>query len=263
MTARPEPRQFASIRDRIGRRETGAERRAFERVRRAEVKYSASLRQVARHVGQVARAFGPDFEQLGGLRAVLARYAEALRPWAEVTAAKMLNDVQRRDEAAWSEIASTMSAEIGREIRSAPTGAALREMLGLQVDLITSLPREAGERVHLLALKGMETGARADVIVAELMRTGEVAEGRARTIARTEVSRASSNLVQARAAHVGSEGYTWETSRDPDVRRSHRAMQGKFVRWDAPPTLDGLTGHAGCLPNCRCWPRPVIPDPAF
>jgi uncharacterized protein with gpF-like domain len=37
-------------------------------------------------------------------------------------------------------------------------------------------------------------------------------------------------------------------------------MEGKFVRWDEPPTLDNLTGHAGALPNCRCRPEPVIPD---
>ncbi|MDR0067994.1 phage head morphogenesis protein, partial [Acinetobacter sp. 11520] len=30
--------------------------------------------------------------------------------------------------------------------------------------------------------------------------------------------------------------------------------------WDNPPTLDNLKGHAGCLPNCRCYPEPSIPD---
>ena len=24
------------------------------------------------------------------------------------------------------------------------------------------------------------------------------------------------------------------------------------------PTLDGLTGHAGALPKCRCYPEPVV-----
>ena len=36
-------------------------------------------------------------------------------------------------------------------------------------------------------------------------------------------------------------------------------MEGKFVRWDSPPTLDGMTGHAGEFPNDRCYPEPVIP----
>jgi hypothetical protein len=38
-------------------------------------------------------------------------------------------------------------------------------------------------------------------------------------------------------------------------------MKDKFVRWDNPPTLDGMTGHAGCLPNCKCWSEVQIPDP--
>ena len=29
--------------------------------------------------------------------------------------------------------------------------------------------------------------------------------------------------------------------------------------WDSPPTLDGMKGHAGEFPNCRCYPEPVIP----
>jgi uncharacterized protein with gpF-like domain len=37
-------------------------------------------------------------------------------------------------------------------------------------------------------------------------------------------------------------------------------MEGKFVTWDDPPTLDGMKGHAGQFPNCRCYPEPVIPE---
>jgi hypothetical protein len=37
-------------------------------------------------------------------------------------------------------------------------------------------------------------------------------------------------------------------------------MNGQVVAWDDPPTLDGLTGHAGALPNCRCIPLPIIPE---
>ncbi|HBB8701832.1 TPA: phage head morphogenesis protein, partial [Escherichia coli] len=28
-----------------------------------------------------------------------------------------------------------------------------------------------------------------------------------------------------------------------------------------PPTLDGMTGHAGELPNCRCYKEIVFPNP--
>ena len=89
---------------------------------------------------------------------------------------------------------------------------------------------------------------------------GYVTKARARLSARTAGARTAMELTKARAQSVGSEGYIWRTVRDSDVRPSHKGMEGKFVRWDDPPTLDNLTGHAGGLPNCRCYAEPIIPD---
>ncbi|MFX5937705.1 phage head morphogenesis protein, partial [Acinetobacter baumannii] len=80
----------------------------------------------------------------------------------------------------------------------------LQELLAEQVDLITSIPREAGQRVHELTLKGLEDSTRASEIAKEIMRSGEVAKSRAMLIARTEVSRTATSLTQARAQFVGS-----------------------------------------------------------
>uniref|UniRef100_UPI00255ADB8F DUF6883 domain-containing protein n=1 Tax=Pseudodesulfovibrio pelocollis TaxID=3051432 RepID=UPI00255ADB8F len=78
----------------------------------------------------------------------------------------------------------------------------------------------------------------------------------------TEVSKAGTALTRARAESVGSEGYIWRTARDGATRPSHRAMEGRFVKWSEPPTLDGMTGHAGEFPNDRCYPEPVVHDSA-
>ena len=72
---------------------------------------------------------------------------------------------------------------------------------------------------------------------------------------------ATGALDQARALSIGSNGYIWRTAEDGDVRHSHREMEGKFVEWGRPPTLDGMTGHAGELPNCRCYKEIVFPNP--
>ena len=153
-----------------------------------------------------------------------------------------------------------MSRGLRAEILNAPTGAILGDLMSSQVELITSLPLQAAERVHDLVTTATYSGRRAEQIAQEILRTGAVTESRARLIARTEVSRAQSNLTEARARYVGSDGYIWRTSKDGGVRDSHKEMEGKYVRWGSPPTLDGLVGHAGCLPNCRCWAEPVIPD---
>ena len=194
------------------------------------------------------------------LRAALDRYSHTLRPWAEAVGSRMVAEVAQRDERSWFRVANQMGEGLRKEIATAPIGEVVRERQAEQVRLITSLPLEAAERVHHMTREGIVKGWRADQIAAEIMRTGEVTKARADLIARTEVGRTSTLLTQARAEHVGSDGYTWRTAADSDVRASHKAMNGKFVAWGAPPTLDGLTGHAGALPNCRCYCEPVLPD---
>jgi SPP1 gp7 family putative phage head morphogenesis protein len=226
------------------------------------VRYAAQLRKVARQIGQLIKGFPPgEPDTVPTIRQMLAKYAEALRPWAVQAAAQMLTDVNHRDEQAWSEMAKEMSVGLRREIHRAPTGQHLQALLAEQVDLITSLPTEAAQRVHELTIAGLEDSTRASEIAKEILRSGEVSESRATLIARTEVARTASTLTQARAQHIGSEGYIWRTSGDSDVRESHKAMNGKFVRWDSPPTLsDGTTTHAGQIYNCRCYPDPVLPE---
>jgi SPP1 gp7 family putative phage head morphogenesis protein len=211
-------------------------------------------------VGQLINGFEPgDIASFPTLNTLLEKYAEALAPWAARTAKLMLGEVSIADDKSWRELANSLSIGLRQEILNAPTGRVLRDLLSNQVDLIQSIPRKAAERVHELTLQGLEDSTRATEIAARIRESGPVAESRAMLIARTEVARTASTLTQARAESVGSVAYVWETSKDGAVRPSHRKMQGSVVRWDAPPTLDDLTGHAGQLPNCRCWPRPVLP----
>jgi SPP1 gp7 family putative phage head morphogenesis protein len=104
-------------------------------------------------------------------------------------------------------------------------------------------------------------GKRADEVAAELARSGEVTEGRATLIARTEIAKANSALTQARAEYVGASHYIWRTAEDGDVRESHAAMNGKIFRFDDPPYVEGEGNHGpGEFPNCRCFAEPIIPE---
>jgi SPP1 gp7 family putative phage head morphogenesis protein len=240
---------------------TRAERSAWAKVRRADTEYARRLRAIARHVAEILNGFSledPLFDSL--VQNALVRYAELIRPWARTTGLRMLQDVERRDAKAWATMAQQMSRALRLEIANAPTGQLFRDILDEQVDLITSLPLEAAQRVHELTIEGLLAGKRAAELVPEIHGLGDITVNRATLIARTEVARTSSSLTQARAEYVGSAGYRWLTVRDARVRPSHRTMEGKFVRWDEPPTLDNMTGHAGNFPNCRCTPLPVIPD---
>jgi SPP1 gp7 family putative phage head morphogenesis protein len=156
-----------------------------------------------------------------------------------------------------------MSRAMRQELEQAPTGILLGEFMDEQAGLITSLPIQAGQRVHRLAIEALSTSGRANEIAAAIMRSGDVTKSRANVIARTSISTAWSGLTMTRATSIGSTAYSWRTSRDADVRPSHARMEGRPVDWSNPPTLDGLTGHAGMLPNCRCWPDPIIPGLDF
>lgn len=237
-------------------------RERFLAGRKAETQYAQQLRQVAKQIGDIIRGIAPDgiVADVSLLAATLNHYGDLLHPWAESVATRMIDDVSRRDANAWEKHGRLIGQALRKEIDTAPTGLAMRASLAEQVRLITSLPREAAERVHKLTLEGITKGTRASEIAKDIMASGEVTKSRAMLIARTEVSRTATSLTKARAQYIGSEGYFWQTSRDGDVRPSHKAMQGKFIRWDDPPTIEGMKGHAGGFPNCRCFTEPVIPD---
>lgn len=141
-------------------------------------------------------------------------------------------------------------------------GQVMQSIIAEQVKYIKSLPLEAADRVYDIqnrAIEAVVTGGRAEHFAKEIVASGDIAKSRADLIARTELGRATGALDQARALSIGSNGYIWRTAEDGDVRHSHREMEGKFVEWGKPPTLDGMTGHAGELPNCRCYKEIVFP----
>lgn len=232
-------------------------RQLFAPSRAAEKAYMAQLHDVARKVaGVLANAPSPEHAQKQ-----LDAYAKALEDWAQQAAENMVRKVARKNEDAWREAAERWGIPL-RGLLEADVSAAVDARIAANVRLITSIPADVSTRVGELARQAVETGMRADTLAGKILEAGNVAQGRARTIAQTEVSKASTALTQTRAESVGSEGYIWRTARDGKTRPSHAAMEGKFVKWDSPRSLDGMTGHAGEFPNCRCYPEPVVHDSA-
>jgi SPP1 gp7 family putative phage head morphogenesis protein len=148
-----------------------------------------------------------------------------------------------------------------RELLNSPgVGAAVSQAIEINTAFIQSIPWEAADKLADIIKDGLISGERADAIAARLQKISDVSASKARTIARTEVSKASTALTEARAGAIGSPGYIWRTARDGDVRDSHRRMEGQYVPWNKRPVLDGMIGHAGEFPNDRCYPEPVIPN---
>ena len=276
--------------------ETAAERRArlqaeaaargeargedFRKARAAERSYGAALRTLANQIRVIIEAHAPakgdpwDHAQLVRLQHAMAAYAQAITPWAQGAAQRMLTEVNRRDVRAWERYTVGMGADLRRALASTPLGPALRTAIALQVHYITSLPVEAAQRV-------MEKAQEAQIASARYPeRTSEIEEAladahpdasaawlrnRATLIARTETARAASLLTQARAQHIGSETYTWRTAGDWNVRASHKRLDNTVHRWDDPPVSDKdeksgkeYRAHPGQIWNCRCVAIPHV-----
>ena len=92
-----------------------------------------------------------------------------------------------------------------------------------------------------------------------------ISKSRISLIARTESSKASTALTEARAESLNLPWYVWRTSKDARVRSSHRHMDGVLIAWAEAPSPEALKGlksygtyQAGNTFNCRCYPEPLI-----
>lgn len=244
---------------------------------------STAEREFFRQLKKVAQASGHLIEQhvdgvvlhdADRMQKELDRYAEKLTPWATRQATRMLQQVQRSNKRAYQQKSKAIGIALNLGVAEKDVGDVALALLNEQVGLITSIPIEAGLRAQRIAYEAVLTGTRAapdsDTIAELADQLGvstEVAVSRAMLIARTETARANSAMVQARAVAVGSNQYRWHNSGDEAVRHSHKyftngqRLQGMIFSWDAPPTLlDGMRGHPGTFPNCRCFPEPVFQD---
>ncbi len=227
---------------------------AFTPSRAAERAYERTLRSLAGRVSQILTSHRPqDAED------ILRAYAESITPWARQSAANMLDGVARGNLEQFRRISSRMGLDMRMFLEGDPIGQAVAARIEENTRLIRTIPLEAAQRAGELAHEALITGMRAEDMARELAGIGSVTMSRARCIALTETGKASTALTRARAGAVGSEGYIWRGVRDGSTRPSHGAQEGKYVPWDKPPTLDGMTGHAGEYPYCRCYPEPVIP----
>nr|WP_255313623.1 phage minor head protein [Klebsiella pneumoniae] len=232
--------------------------------RRSEIQYRKSLLAIANQIGEiVSGTYDGSQASADTAASTLVDYSEVISAWAEKVGQRMFAQVEREEWNQWRSVSEEIAAGLRDVVGNTPVGAVAQDIVYRQIQLMKSMPIEAADRVRDIQSRAMEAvinGERPDQLYEMIMQSGDVAASRAKLIARTEIGRATGALTQARALAVGSEGYWWRIE-GAGTRPSHRKMKDKFVRWDNPPTLDGMTGHAGCLPNCKCWSEVQIPEP--
>lgn len=133
--------------------------------------------------------------------------------------------------------------------------------------LIKTIPSLFAQKATEYATEEYLKGNRASDIKDKILNMySDITEVEAQRIARTEVSKASSQLIQIRSQAVGIDWYVWRTSKDQRVRHSHDILEGVLVNFNNPPNPEKLAGekydygvyNAGEIFNCRCYPEPVV-----
>jgi HK97 family phage portal protein len=115
--------------------------------------------------------------------------------------------------------------------------------------------------------EGMAAGESIDTIADRLRGVFNMAESRARTIARTEVVGAANFGRYAQLQETGFSEFQWFTAQDERVREDHVAMNGQVRKKDDVWTVGGsslrypgdYSGDPGQIINCRCI-EVVVPE---
>lgn len=245
----------------------------FKPSRAAEIQFYKSLRKVAQVSGHIVERHvdGVTIHDTKAMQDALKKYSEQIEPWATRQSAKLLEQVQKSNKRAYQNKSKAIGSALKLNVGEAEVGKVALRLLNEQVALIKSIPIEAGLRAQKLAYDAFLHGTRAEAnkdtiaeIQKELGLSTEVATSRAKLIAITETARANAAINQSRAVAVGSGQYRWHNSGDEAVRKSHKIykgkrLQGRVFSWDDPPTLDdGMKGHPGTFPRCRCFAEPVF-----
>lgn len=184
-------------------------------------------------------------------------YSEQIRDWAADVGGLMVKRTAKIDYDTWLRVGEGISRQTRKLLKSKGVGAEYSRLQQSQIDLITSLPRQAAQDVQEWVKDGLSKGQRFDEIAKRIKKDlGAKSDSRAVLIARTETARSRSNFTQARAKDVGSTHYIWHTVGDGTVRSMHAKLDGTIQRWDDPPVCEHgrggmpVKGNPGTVWNC-------------
>jgi SPP1 gp7 family putative phage head morphogenesis protein len=234
-------------------------------------------RQYAAAIDRLLRGLRPQLSEVRSpflLQQVIQNYARSptFKKRAYEIARAMATHVFSDGHRTWREAARAGSKGrviyriLERELQSTQVGTTYYNIVQRNADLISSVPASLAQKITERAANVYATGSRYGDLAGEILAMyPRLSKSHATLIARTETSKASTALTQARAAAAGLDWYVWRTSEDQRVRDSHSLMEGVLVSWAEPPSPEELNHeksyghyHAGDIFNCRCYPQPLL-----
>jgi SPP1 gp7 family putative phage head morphogenesis protein len=236
----------------------------FGPTQRLEKQYAAAIGKITK---KILAPVKPE-QSLDEWLAEIAERSQAadVQEASDLLSRQMVQWANVKNARTWREAAakSQRSRELHRLLQKemeGPVGIQVQRLIQDNAGYISSVPLDAARVLVGEVTKAQQAGARAGTISKMMkQRFPELLRSRVHLISRTEVSKASLALTEARCQELDLPAYIWRTSKDQRVRDSHRLMDGVLVFWNDPPSPEALDGikstlghyHAGGAPNDRC-----------
>jgi SPP1 gp7 family putative phage head morphogenesis protein len=241
----------------------------FGPTQRLQRLYEQGIRQIT---GRVLLRKEPEQSFSEWIAALQRRSQEPdIEAASTLLASRMVSQISAKNMKTWRQAAaksqrSAMLYRLLQQEMQGPTGLRVQQIVRENARLISSLPIEAATKFAEEIEKAQQAGARASTLdKMARARFPELLRSRVHLISRTETSKCSSALTQARAEHLNLPAYIWRTSKDARVRDSHAKMDGVVCFWADPISPEALAGEKSYGPyNCgdtfndRCYPEVVL-----
>ena len=234
----------------------GALRAIMLRVRRAFDPLLAALPNILRASAN-ARKDATESDQVSALIADVEKsvanvvnqkdIAELAERYARTTAGYQKEQLARQTQAA-----------LGINVITQDRGLATRVngFAAENASLIKSLSRETISAIEKAALRAVQDGKLYSDLQKEISDRFDIADNRARLIARDQIGKLYGQINASRQKDLGISKFIWRTVNDGRVREEHEDREGEIYSYDDPP--DGeLPGEPI---QCRCSAEPVFDD---
>lgn len=241
----------------------------WKKANRVEQNYSSQIQKLFKPLFNVTEKMD-DSERI--LSAIESMFNSPLYQKKSEEVAKTMATMVYKDGAKnWKQAAkkSSRAKEIYAMLRmemNGPIRNKLDSIINYNATLIKTLPLDLSRIITKHVQERSTEGLRASEIAKEIKEMfPKRTRASATLIARTETSKASTALTQARSELLGHDWYVWRTSEDARVRSAHAHMDGVICNFKHPPSpelLDNMpsegTYNAGEIYNCRCYAEPLI-----
>jgi SPP1 gp7 family putative phage head morphogenesis protein len=150
---------------------------------------------------------------------------------------------------------AALGVEISTLDRAVPTRVG--HFIAENVARIKSLGEQTFNDIESLVARAFTTGQSEAELAAEIMRRFDVAESKARFLARDQISTLNAQVARMRHKEVGIVTFRWKTRADGKVRPHHAVKHGRVFPYEGKSRPSFFPGDE---PGCRCEEVPIFDE---